>query len=284
MSQVNQILQSVLFDISQLLQVNQKPEQIFENVLKVTQQIIPFEWSTLYLFDNRSEQLEPVTNVGGEINLIGFLNFKLGSGISGWTAQIKRPINLGNVNGPETADKKIIRSFLSVPLLINERLVGVLNCGHSNKNAFEKSDLVKLQIIGSQIAGIIDNISSTIELMSKNIELEEMNDRLQETQEKLIETEKLAAIGQMAVRVSHEVNNPLAIIKGNLHLLKKDVEELTFDDEEKTKSIQENFDIIDSQITRIVDVIKKLIYLKQMKTEEYSADGVEMISLDSDYE
>jgi two-component system, NtrC family, sensor kinase len=43
--------------------------------------------------------------------------------------------------------------------------------------------------------------------------LEEANRRLQETQQQLIQSERLAAVGQVAARVAHEVNNPLAIIK-----------------------------------------------------------------------
>lgn len=284
MSDVNQVLQSVLFDISKLLQVDQKPEQIFQNVLTLTQQIIPYEISTLFLYDNRSERLESVANVGGEIDLISFLEFKLGNGLSGWTAQIKRPINLGNVKGPETKEKKLIHSFLSVPLLINDQLIGVLNCGHTKQDAFKENDLVKLQIIGSQIAGIIENIRSTIELMQKNIELEEMNAKLQTAQEKLIESEKLGAVGHMAVRVSHEINNPLAIINGNLHLLKKEIEEIYELEDWDKGGIQGYFNIIDIQVKRIVEVIRKLIYLKQTDTELYNSDGIEMIKLGQDYE
>jgi signal transduction histidine kinase len=43
--------------------------------------------------------------------------------------------------------------------------------------------------------------------------LEETNHRLQETQQQLLQSERLAAVGKLAARVAHEVNNPLAIIK-----------------------------------------------------------------------
>jgi len=282
MNEFNEVLQSVLFDITKLLQVDQNPEEVFTNVLKLTRQIIPYEKSSLYLYDSRTEKLELVTHVGGEIDLLSVFNFKMGKGLSGWTAQIKRPINLGNIRNSKKSDQDEIHSFLSVPLLVKEKLVGVLNCGHSESNAFEENDLVKLQIIGGQIAGIIENVKSTVRLMQKNIELEEVNQELRETQDKLVRSEKLALIGQMAVKLSHEINNPLAIITGNLHLLENDFDEIKELDGET--DIKERFQIINLQVQRIVAVLNKLLSLKEMDIEDYTADGVSMLKIEQKYD
>src|SRR3989454_12718266 len=42
---------------------------------------------------------------------------------------------------------------------------------------------------------------------------------LQATQESLLESAKLAAIGELAASVAHEINNPLMVIRGNSNLL-----------------------------------------------------------------
>lgn len=282
MNEFNEVLQSVLFDITKLLQVDQNPEEVFTNVLKLTRQIIPYEKSSLYLYDSRTEKLELVTHVGGEIDLLSVFNFKMGKGLSGWTAQIKRPINLGNIRSSKKPDQDEIHSFLSVPLLVKDKLVGVLNCGHSEQNAFEENDLVKLQIIGGQIAGIIENVKSTVRLMQKNIELEEVNKELRETQDKLVRSEKLALIGQMAVKLSHEINNPLAIITGNLHLLENDFDEIK--ELAKDSDIKERFQIINLQVQRIVAVLNKLLSLKEMDIEDYTTDGVSMLKIEHNYD
>lgn len=282
MNELNEVLQSVLFDITKLLQVDQNPEEVFTNVLKLTRQVIPYEKSSLYLYDSRTEKLELVTHVGGEIDLLSVFNFKMGKGLSGWTAQIKRPINLGNIRSSKKPDEGEIHSFLSVPLLVKEKLVGVLNCGHSQPNAFEENDLVKLQIIGGQIAGIIENVKSTVRLMQKNIELEEVNQELRETQDKLVRSEKLALIGQMAVKLSHEINNPLAIITGNLHLLENDFDEIK--ELHDQSDIKERFKIINLQVQRIVAVLNKLLSLKEMDIEEYTSDGVNMLRIEQNYD
>ena len=51
-------------------------------------------------------------------------------------------------------------------------------------------------------------------------ELAAANDSLRSAQQRLVMSEKLAAIGQLAAGVAHEVNNPVAVIQGNLDVLR----------------------------------------------------------------
>lgn len=68
---------------------------------------------------------------------------------------------------------------------------------------------------------------SQAELTSKNRELSQANDELRQMQEQLLRNERLAAIGQLAAGVSHEIDNPVGIILGLAELL---LEETAVDD------------------------------------------------------
>jgi two-component system NtrC family sensor kinase len=82
-------------------------------------------------------------------------------------------------------------------------------------------------------------------------ELEENNQLLITTRQELVRVEKLAAIGELAAGVAHEINNPLAIIRGNNELL-----QLTLPEE---SPCQEEIGIISQQVGRVERIVANLL-------------------------
>jgi signal transduction histidine kinase len=81
--------------------------------------------------------------------------------------------------------------------------------------------------------------------------LEEANRRLQETQQQLIQHERLAALGKMAARVAHEVNNPLAIIKTALRIIRGQ--------NRHGQPSTDDLQMIEEEINRIARIIQELL-------------------------
>lgn len=58
-------------------------------------------------------------------------------------------------------------------------------------------------------------------VQSQNTELLAMNKTLQDTQFHLVQSEKMAAIGELAAGVAHEINNPIGYVSSNFETLRK---------------------------------------------------------------
>ncbi len=67
-----------------------------------------------------------------------------------------------------------------------------------------------------------NNLKSLIEVTSKqNEELKIINAKLTEAKFSLVQSEKMAAIGQLAAGIAHEINNPLGFVNSNFDILQK---------------------------------------------------------------
>jgi signal transduction histidine kinase len=88
--------------------------------------------------------------------------------------------------------------------------------------------------------------------------LEDSNRQLRETQQQLIQSERLAAVGKVAAQVAHEVNNPLAIIKTAVRIIRNQ----SAPDSPTTGSLQ----MIEEEISRITRNIQELLEFSRPKT------------------
>lgn len=59
------------------------------------------------------------------------------------------------------------------------------------------------------------------ELTVRNTQLSALNDQLAQAHQQLLQSEKLAAIGQLAAGIAHEINNPVGFVLSNLNALQR---------------------------------------------------------------
>ncbi len=94
-------------------------------------------------------------------------------------------------------------------------------------------------------------------VVERTAQLEEKSLQLLHTQKELAQAERLAGIGLLASGVAHEINNPLAIIRGNAELLEMS---LRLDD-----SDQSEVETIIRQVGRVERIVSNLLTFARTK-------------------
>lgn len=82
--------------------------------------------------------------------------------------------------------------------------------------------------------------------------LEHTNDQLQQAQQQLVKSEKLAAIGQLTASIAHEINNPIAVMQGNLDLMRELLGT-------HGHGVSSEFKLLDEQIERMRLIVTQLL-------------------------
>jgi two-component system NtrC family sensor kinase len=109
----------------------------------------------------------------------------------------------------------------------------------------------------------------TWRLARKNAELQTTVLQLAQTREQLMFAERLSALGQMAAGVAHEINNPAAVILGNLEVL---VAELG----EGARPVAREIDLITQQVERIRHIVTSLLQFARTTPAERPVEDVDV--------
>ena len=124
-----------------------------------------------------------------------------------------------------------------------------------------------LTLRNQQIGQAAERLESTVdertrELKEKNQRLEETIAQLEAARQQLVSAEKLAALGELTAGVAHEINNPIAVIQGNMDVLRQELGD-------DVGRVQVEVDLVLEQIARIHAIVDKL--LRYSRPSEYAS-------------
>ncbi|WP_294607465.1 sensor histidine kinase [Roseovarius sp.] len=95
-----------------------------------------------------------------------------------------------------------------------------------------------------------DELNTRVE--ERTAELREANQKLETTYQQLVMSEKLASIGEITAGVAHEINNPVAVIQGNVDVIRQTLGK-------STEPVETELSLIDRQVGRISAIVSKLL-------------------------
>ncbi|MGL4898701.1 MAG: sensor histidine kinase, partial [Shewanella sp.] len=139
--------------------------------------------------------------------------------------------------------------------------IGALGLDRDNElsNLAEQFDrmLDLLQRRNAQIQAAAEQLEMKVEertrsLQDKTLELQRNVALLNETRQQLVTNEKLTALGELTAGIAHEINNPTAVILGNMELLRYELGD-------KAEVVKEEIDLVIQQVGRISTIIRSLL-------------------------
>ena len=118
---------------------------------------------------------------------------------------------------------EVVSSMIYLPMLIDERIVGVISAQSFKKNAYNQYQFDMLSNLANFVAIAFDNAFAYEKINKANTDLKA-------AQTQLIQSEKLASLGQLTAGIAHEIKNPLNFVNNfselSIELVAEVIEEL----------------------------------------------------------
>ena len=145
-------------------------------------------------------------------------------------------------------------AFVKAPLVVKGHIIGTI-MAYRSKKRISARDLKLLRVFAEYTAISIQNGRLYYDVIKSK-------EKLRETQTQLVEAERMAVVGQVAISINHEINNPLSNISLIAQMLQKDLRKTD-------RKLLKLLDEIDSNVKRIREVTHKIFELNDVTATEY---------------
>jgi signal transduction histidine kinase len=176
---------------------------------------------TIALLDEATNELAFELDVREDVSLPKE-RMRMGEGLNSWVVRHHEPLRIGSVADEKRigvkaiVDTKPTESWLGVPMIARDRVIGVISVESFKKNAFTNDDMLLLTAIANQAAVALENAHLYKDLEGLTYALEqrvlERTNELRETNLRLLAADR--SKNQFLANMSHELRTPLNSIIG----------------------------------------------------------------------
>ena len=238
-------------------------DEILRLVLEGVTKNIGFDRARLYLINEKRNTLECKMAVGIDEEKIKGIALHLDPEDSAVARSVleRKPFIIQDAGqdprvNPFLREKLNLHSLLVVPLLAKGKALGAIAADFLEPNKSITKETVESVTAFAQQAGLaIYNAFMYQELKAFSQQMEEKIQKttadLRKTEAQLIRSEKLAALGQLAAGIAHEIRNPLTSINILIHSLTEN-----FPPESARR---EDLQVIEEEIRRINEIVDQFL-------------------------
>jgi signal transduction protein with GAF and PtsI domain len=168
----------LLSEISRTIVSDYYLKEILQLIVTMTAQVMGSKICSIMLLDEKKQELIIAATQSLSQAYVNKPNLKVGQSISGKVVMEKQPITVLDVTKepgyvfPDIAKREGVVSMICVPMLIRDRVVGVINSYTQKEHKFSDEEIGILQAIANQAAVAIENTRLDQEILSAKEALE----------------------------------------------------------------------------------------------------------------
>ena len=169
------------------------------------------------------------------------------------------------------------KSEMCVALKDGEQIIGVVNVESQRKNAFSQNDFIVLESLAGILSSVMSSAGQYQKLQATVDQLRAAREELQErvvaqrmAESRLVQAAKLAAVGEMAAGIAHELNNPLTTVSGFTELVLEEIPE--------GSGVREDMELVLREAQRARGVVRRLLdFARQSESARVRSDINEIV-------
>jgi adenylate cyclase len=172
---------NALFEILNKLHFVYEPKKLWQFVLEQASKTVQAEAGTFFELSDDEKFLKVKAAYGMDETRLGEIDFQVGAGIVGWTAQYHQPALVPDVRQDNRFNKNIdlvtgftTRSILCVPVFSQKKSYGVLEVLNRKSGLFSPQDQEFMTLLGRQSAIAYQNLLLLDEVSNTKMLLESL--------------------------------------------------------------------------------------------------------------
>ncbi len=167
-----------LLEISKAISSDQYLDDILKLIVTLTANVMDSKICSLWILDEKEKVLKIRATQAISEEYLKERSLKLGEGVVGYVAQHNKPLSILDVlkepryKEKELAKKEGLVSMLSVPMVVKDKVIGVINVYTSYPHEFTETEKAVLTLVANQAAICIQNTELMVQTKVIQEELE----------------------------------------------------------------------------------------------------------------
>ena len=168
----------LLSEVSRTIVSDHYLKEILQLIVAMTAKVMDSQICSIMLLDEKRNELFIAATQSLSQEYLSKPNLKVGQSVSGKVVLEKRPTTVLDVTKepgymyPEVARQEGIVSLLSVPMMVKDRAIGIINSYTKSEHRFKQEEISILQTVANQAAVAIENTHLSEEILTAKEALE----------------------------------------------------------------------------------------------------------------